>query len=282
MPTAADEALVGMPLLRYVDAYLPILAMAAILSVCGWLVGGVGGIIVTGALVATLILVTPRLSPQLVMRLSGAYPLPPPHAPRKYAMLERLARAAGLEAVPVLHLVHLPAPTIFSVGNAGRSAIALSDGLLAVLDDRETYAVMAHEIAHIAANDSGLMRAAEILARITSFIATVGLLGVIVGFFLTPGGFAPFWAFWFLAASPVAISLLQLALSRRREFAADGEAVRLTGEAAALAAALVKIETATRWSLQRLFGDLSGVSLPSLLRTHPSTRERVARLLGNA
>jgi len=269
-------------LLRRADAFLPVVAIATVLSVCGWLVGGTSAVALTALLVTTLVLVAPRLSPGLVMRLSGAYPAPKTHMWRHYVMLARLARAAGLAATPTLYLAHVPTPTVFSVGNSRASAIALSDGFLAVLDERETCAVLGHEIAHIAANDTALMRAADILGRVTSFVATIGLFSVIASIFLTARSIAPFWALWFLALAPIAVMLLQLGLSRRREFAADREAARLTGDPAALAGALVKIETATRWSMQRMFGDFFGLRMPSLLRTHPSTRERIGRLLGTS
>jgi heat shock protein HtpX len=123
------------------------------------------------------------------------------------------------------------------------------------------------------------MRVANILGRITSFIATFGLLAILFGALVLPKGAMTTEIIWFLALAPTSVSLLQLAMLRRREYAADAAASEVSGDPAALAEALLKIERATQFTLKRMFGDAAAIEMPTLLRTHPTTEDRIARLL---
>ncbi len=259
---------------------LPLLAMATILAMCGWIIAGAAGMggVLLGVLV--LILVGPQVPPELAMKVGHATPLNPWQAPAPYHDVQQLARHFGLAAAPQLYRVPAEAPVVFSSGNRRRSAIAVSDAACTILAERELRAVLAHEMAHIAADDIGLMRVANILGRITSFVATFGLLAVLFGGMILPAGALKSGEIWFLAFAPTSVTLLQLALLRRREYAADAASVRITQDPAALAFALQKIERATRWTLKRMFGDAGGFELPTLLRTHPTTQDRIARLTG--
>lgn len=259
---------------------LPLLAMAVILCVCGWIVAGGVGMVIVLAGVAALLIVGPRVPPELAMKIGHATPLSPWQAPAPYHDTEQLARRFGLAATPKLYRVKSEAPVVFSSGNRQRSAVAVSDAACSILSERELRAVLAHEIAHIAADDIGLMRVADILGRITSFVATFGLLAALFGGMVLPSGAMSTGVVWFLALAPTSVSLLQLALLRRREYAADAASVSITHDPAALAFALQKIERATRWTLKRMFGEAGGVELPTFLRTHPTTADRIARLTG--
>jgi heat shock protein HtpX len=228
--------------------------------------------------VLALVLIAPQVPPELAMKVGHATPLSPWQAPAPYHDTEQLARRFGLVASPKLYRVQTEAPVVFSSGNRQRSAIAVSDAACSMLTERELRAVLAHEIAHIAADDIGLMRVADILGRITSFVATFGLLAVLFGGLVLPSGAMSTGVVWFLALAPTSVSLLQLALLRRREYAADAASVRITDDPAGLAYALQKIERATRWTLKRMFGDVGGIEVPTILRTHPSTQDRIARL----
>jgi heat shock protein HtpX len=258
---------------------LPLVAMAVILAICGWIVAGLFGAIGVLIGVTVLVVVGPQVSPELAMRVGHAIPLDPWQAPAPYHDVEQLARLYGLANVPRLYLVTQEVPVVFSSGNRRHSAIAVSTAALSVLSERELRAVLAHEMAHIAADDIGLMRVANILGRITSFIATFGLFAILFGIMLPKGAMAT-EVIWFLALAPTSVSLLQLAILRRREYAADAAAAAHSGDPAALAEALVKIERATRFTLKRMFGEAAAVELPTLLRTHPTTEDRVARLTG--
>jgi heat shock protein HtpX len=265
--------------MRTVTGILPLLAMAVILAVCGWIVAGVAG--TAGVLlgVIALILIAPQVPPEMAMKIGHATPLTAWQAPAPYHDIEQLARSFGLKTSPKLHAVRTEAPVVFSSGNQQRSAVALSAAACSILSERELRAVLAHEIAHIAADDIGLMRVADILGRITSFVATFGLLLVLFGDLILPQGAMSTGVVWFLALAPTSATLLQLALMRRREYAADEESVRITRDPVALAYALQKIERASRWTLKRMLGDAGGVELPRLLRTHPHTKDRIERLM---
>ncbi len=258
---------------------LPLIAMATILAVCGWIVAGAAGMggVLLGVL--ALILIGPQVPPELAMKVGHATPLNPWQAPAPYHDVQQLALHFGLAAAPQLYRVDTQTPVVFSSGNRQRSAIAVSDAALSILAERELRAVLAHEMAHIAADDIGLMRVADILGRITSFVATFGLLAILFGGLILPTGALKAGEVWFMAFAPTSVSLLQLALLRRREYAADAASVHITHDPAGLAAALQKIERATRWTLKRMFGDSAGgFEVPTFLRTHPSTQDRIARL----
>ena len=265
--------------MRYVPNFLPLLAMAVILAVCGWIVAGAPGMAGVLLGVLALFLIAPQVPPELAMKIGHATPLTAWQAPAPYHDLEQLARRFGLEAAPKLHAVKTEAPVVFSSGNGKRSAVALSAAACSILSERELRAVLAHEIAHIAADDIGLMRVADILGRITSFVATFGLLAALFGGLMLPAGAMSSGVVWFLALAPTSVTLLQLALMRRREYAADEESVRITHDPVALAYALQKIERASRWTLKRMLGDAGGVELPTALRTHPHTKDRIERLM---
>jgi Do/DeqQ family serine protease len=168
----------------------------------------------------------------------------------------------------------------FTVGERDDAAIGLSDGVLRALGPREARAVLAHEIAHISAADIGLLRLTEILGQATRATCFLGLAGALL-VFLTAGPVVPLWAVLLFAAAPTAVTLLQLAVSRNREFAADLTAAELSGDPLALISALDKIEGLTRRHLLRELGTLSGVMLPGWLRSHPPTPERAQRLMAH-
>lgn len=261
---------------------LLLVGMAGILGTVAWLVGGATGIVIAIAGTIGLGVGMPALPPHAVMRLYGASVLPPYTAPALYRMVGDLADRAGLAAVPTLYFLRAPAANAFTVGNTRQAAIAVTDGLLRHLEEREVRAVLAHEIAHLAAGDIDLMRLTDVLATATRLIGTFGLVVCLFAILAAGPEAVPAWAIWTLALAPIALALMQLALSRSREFAADMSAVELTGDPVALAQALVRIQRLTEWTFRRMFGTTTGLDAPSLLRTHPPTGERVARLFQHA
>ena len=174
-----------------------------------------------------------------------------------------------------------PGITAFSVGSPETSAIGISRRLQLGLNVRELVAILAHEIAHIAAGDMTLLALSEIIGRLTRALAMAGLL---FGLAIAVAGhpvFSPGTVF-LLAAAPIVASLLQLALSRNREFDADRGGAALTGDPEGLASALAKIERDQRSLLRRLFWPGAGAEVPLWIRTHPRTKDRIARLRGVA
>lgn len=254
--------------------------MGGFLALLGWLWWGPAGIL--SLLIAGLaaVLMNPATSPRWVMRLYGAQPLHPDAAPGLWQVLRTLAGRAGLSEVPVPHYVPSRLLNAFAVGSPTGSAIAVTDGLLHRLDDRELVGVLAHEVGHIALNDLWVMGLADLISRFTGALALLGFLLLAVNLPLVLAGHATVdWAaVLLLVIAPQISAIAQLALSRTREYDADLYAARLTGDPAGLAAALRRIDQVQgRW-LERLLLPGRGLPEPSLLRTHPSTDERVARL----
>ncbi|MEQ9641032.1 MAG: M48 family metalloprotease [Alphaproteobacteria bacterium] len=259
-----------------------IAALLALLSAVGWLIAGGLGVLVAAAGAGVAMLLAPRLPAAAIMRMLRARPvsLDPWRGDGWHQVsefLHALAARAGMTRVPKLYWQSASGPRAFSAGDAADPAIAISRGTLHQLPPRELQAVLAHEVAHLAAGDTRWLLLAETLARVTQSVALIGLLSAFVGALLT--GEAPFSgrAMLGLAAAPFVARLLLLALARNREFAADAGAVRLTRDPEALASALTTIERLSR----RHWGQTYEAALrnvPPVLRTHPPTEERIARL----
>jgi heat shock protein HtpX len=246
-----------------------------------WLLWGEAGAI--GALVAmlALLLFGPRVSPELVMRLFHAEALDRDEAPKLYRVTDELARRAGLDNPPKLYLVPSDILNAFAVGTPDKSSIAVTSGLLQTLRDRELVGVLAHELSHVRNNDLWIMGLADMMSRFTQMMSTMGLIFMIANGVLLLFGSQPVlpWSVALLLyAMPLASSLLQLALSRAREYDADLEAAQLTGDPDGLASALARLER----HQGRLWEDMlpSGrrIAIPSVLRSHPASEERIRRL----
>jgi heat shock protein HtpX len=257
-----------------------ILGMASLMALAGWLLAGRSGVWWAGGLTVLALVFTPRLSPRFVLRIYRARPLARFEAPALYAMAETMARRAGLPRTPSLFYIPSPMVNAFTVGGREETAMALTDGLLRTLDTRELAAVLAHETAHVLHGDLRLMSLADVISRVTAALSMTGQFLLVLNLPLLLLGAAP--VSWLLVLvlvfAPGASALLQLALSRTREFSADAEAARLTGDPLGMASALGKMEMAETgfWSHLLLPGRRS--PHPSLLRTHPAHAERIARL----
>ena len=235
-------------------------------------------------LVASLLLIMfslPSLSPYWVLRLYGAHPVDPRQSPPLYSLVSELSRRAGLATVPRLYWIPSQTLNAFAVGNAKNSAIAVSEGLIQLLSPRELAGAMAHEISHIRNNDLRLMMLADLFSRLTYLLSLTGFLTILI---------ALPWIFigdleisipglLLMIFSPTISALLQLGLSRVREFNADLEAARLTGDPTGLAQALLKIDQQNQNPWLRIFIPSYRDPHPSILRSHPETQRRIQRLL---
>ena len=255
--------------------------MALFLVLLGHLLWGGDGVVMLLVLGVFAVLFNPTISPWLVMRMYGATPLDPRQVPALWQVVTRLAERADLPRPPRLFYVPSLALNAFAVGSRESPAIGVTDGLLRQLDLRELAGVLAHEISHIRSNDLWVMGLADLFSRATSVLSLLGQLLLFINLPLIL--FADVHVNWFavllLVFAPTLSALAQLALSRTREFDADLNAARLTGDPDGLARALVKIEQVQGGWLERVFLPGRRVPEPSLLRTHPRTEERVARLM---
>ena len=254
-------------------------AMVLLLGLAIELVLGPGGWWLLLAIVLGLFMST-RLSPLLVMRLYNAQALQPHMIPVLHSMLATLAERAGLSILPSLHYIPSNVPIAFTAGTNANSAIALSEGALRHLNQRELAAVLAHEISHIRHRDIWVMSLADNISRMTVLLSLFGFMVLVI---LTPilllsGEFPPLLAMLILALAPNITTLLQLALSRTREFDADLGAAELTRDPEAMISALQKLDNPSPSWLSRLIRPQHHDPNPSLLRSHPATEERVRRL----
>lgn len=255
--------------------------MGAFLALLGALLWGPTGTAALLAVGALAISFNPARSARWVMRAQGASPITYAQAPPLWHAVEELAARAGLPAVPALY--HLPSSALnaFTVGSRSRSAIALTDGLLRALEPRELVAVLAHEVSHVRNNDLWLMGLADLFTRTTSVLSTAGLFLLFLNLPLMLVGhvYVSWLAVALLVVAPNLSALAQLALTRTREYDADLGAVELTWDPDALASALLKISGTQRHWLHGLLLPGRRHPDPSLLRTHPETDQRVARLM---
>lgn len=261
-----------------IQSALLLAGMAGLLGLLGWILAGPDGLVWSATVGALALWASPRVSPRLVLALYGAREIQAGQAPELYALVKELACRAGLPQMPRLYYVPSRVPNAFTVGARGNGAVTLTDGLLRSLALRELAGVLAHEIAHIRNNDLRVMGLADAVNRLTAFLSTVGQLLVVfmLPFALIGAVEFPVLPLAVLVLAPLASSVLELALSRTREYDADAAAAELTGDPEGLALALAKLERSReRWSA-RIF---LPVADPALLRTHPPTPERIQRLL---
>lgn len=258
-----------------------LVVMLGFLSLLGALLWGAQGVIML--LLAGLIgiVFNQSLSPWLVINLYGAKPVAPAEAPVVHTLLSRLALRADLPRTPVLFYVPSRMLNAFAVGTPGESVIIVTDGLLRQLGLRELAGVLAHEISHIRHRDLWVMGLADMFSRTTSLLSLLGQFMLLLNLPLIL--FSEVVINWFAIAllifAPTLSALAQLALSRTREYDADLNAARLTGDPDGLARALARIEQVQGGWLERLFMPGRRIPEPSLLRTHPETGERIARLM---
>lgn len=215
------------------------------------------------------------------MRMYGARPLNQEEAPVLWRALSELTARAGLASRPSLFYVPSRMLNAFAVGSRKRSAIAVTDSLLRQLEMRELLGVLAHEVSHIRNNDLWVMGLADLFSRATSLLSLLGqfLLLLNLPLILFSQITVNWLAILLLIFAPHMSALAQLALSRTREYDADLNAVRLTGDPEGLAHALAKIERVQGGWLERIILPGRRLPEPSLLRTHPATEERISRLM---
>jgi heat shock protein HtpX len=253
----------------------------ALLAVTAWAFGGLTGILYAIVFGVISMLLVRRISPQMVLSMYKARQVSAAEFPTGARIVAELARRAGLSAVPHLYVIPSRLMNAFAVGRRDQAAIAITDTLARSLTPRELAGVLAHEISHVAHEDVKVMALADMVSRFTSLMSTIGIITL----FFNLGSYAsgseggiPWLAVVVLLASPTIGGLLQMALSRTREFDADLGAVLLTGDPDGLASALGKLERAQGRVWENVLLPSGRIPDPSVLRTHPLTADRIARL----
>lgn len=257
--------------------------LAVLVAVPAVLISGWSGLIVAAIALVIMAAIKPMMPIGAIMRAYRAREIDPRSGVGLMRMTRELARRAGLPAVPRIFVIPSRTLNAFATGSPDNSAIALTDALIRQLDGRELAGVVAHEMSHIRNNDLWVMGLADIMSRFTLAMSYTGLFlaaANVIAWFSGAPTHIPWLAILVLYLSPAISSLMQLALSRAREYDADLEGALLTGDPGGLARALRKIETITGRFWEDLTLPMPGrrVPQPSLLRTHPSVDERISRL----
>ncbi|MCL6448294.1 MAG: zinc metalloprotease HtpX [Armatimonadetes bacterium] len=230
-------------------------------------------------------------SDQVAIKMTGSYPVSEREAPELYATVRRLCRQADLP-MPGLYLTPSAQPNAFATGrNPRHAAVAVTEGLLRILNRPEIEGVLAHELAHIKNRDILISTIAAALAGAITMIANIVQWGAIFGLGRSDdeedGGPGMIGSLLMAVLAPIAAMIIQLAISRSREYLADATGARIAGTPEGLAGALLKLEAAARQipmqlnpAASHLFivNPLSGFSLAWLFSTHPPIAERVRRL----
>ncbi len=268
-----------------------LVALTALFIFVGDAIGGRSGAMIAFALALVMNLVSYWFSDKIVLSMYGARPLSPADSPELYRMTERLAERAGIP-MPRLYVVPGPQPNAFATGrNPAHSAVAVTEGLLSLLNRDEVEGVIAHEIAHIKHRDTLTMTVVATIAGAVMLLADMARWAMIFGGARSEDreGGNPLVFLLVMIVAPIAAMLIQLAISRAREYEADATGARLAGSPDGLANALRKLEQASRMipmeaspSTAHLFivNPLRGMggALMSLFMTHPPIEERIRRL----
>lgn len=247
----------------------------------GWLFWGLEELIWLSIFMTMMLFLGLKISPYLILRVYRASRIQEHEAPRLVQMLQELSKKAELPSTPRLYYVPSRVANAFALGSRKNGAIAVTDGLLHGLTFRELQGVVAHEVGHLSNNDVWVMSLADSVTQLLNLMSWIGTILLLINLplFLFGGYEFPWFLIVILVSAPTFSSLLQLALSRTREFEADLEAVRLTRDPRGLASGLEKLDQLAGGWLDRVFLPGRRVPDPSLLRTHPSTEERIRRLL---
>jgi heat shock protein HtpX len=274
--------------MNYVRTVILLAGLTALFMAVGFLIGGESGALMALLFAAGMNLFTYWNADRIVLSLHGAQEVDERSAPELIALVRDLSQRAGLP-MPRVHIMDSPQPNAFATGRSpAHAAVAVSTGLLNMLDREEIAGVLAHELAHVRNHDTLTMTITATIAGAISMLAQFGLF--FGGTRDNNNGLGVVGTLLMVILAPIAAMLVQMAISRTREYAADEMGARLSGHPRALASALAKIsraaeaiqnETAERApATAHLFivNPLTGRGMDNLFSTHPSTDNRIAAL----
>jgi heat shock protein HtpX len=267
-------------------------AMTGVLLVVGEAWGGQRGLVFALVLAGLMNFASYFFSDKIALAMSGAQPASREDAPRLYAIVERLAAKANIP-VPKIYFIPTDSPNAFATGrNPHHASVAVTRGILDLCDDEEIEGVLAHELGHVRNRDILTSAVVATIAGAITLIARMAYWGELFGGFGgrsddRRGGALSALAMIILA--PIAAMLIQLAISRSREYEADATGARITGNPQGLARALEKIDQWSKRVPMRVSPTIAHMFicqpltthefLGSLFSTHPPIRKRIERLL---
>jgi len=271
-------------------------AIVALFGMVGAALGGAGGMMIALVLAGAMNVHAYWFSDKAVLKMYGAQEVTSDNLQFRsyYQMVRQLAENAQLP-MPKVYVINESQPNAFATGrNPEHAAVAATVGIMQILDDRELRGVMAHELAHVKNRDT---LTSTISATVAGAIASIAQFGMMFGGGRNEQGernMNPIVGLLVMLLAPLAASLIQMAISRAREFEADKAGAAISGDPRALASALQKIhhyahqvtnqtaEAHPETAQMMIINPLSGVSFDRLFSTHPSTEERVSRLIAMA
>ncbi len=276
-----------------IKSFLLLGLLTGLILLIGNLVGGTGGLIVALLLAVGLNGYSYWYSDKMVLAATDAREVLPEHAPELYGMVAELARRANLP-MPRVYVIPESAPNAFATGrNPENAAVAFTEGILRELDREELEGVAAHELAHVRNRDILLSTIAASLAGAIMYIAQMAQFAAFFGAYgrddEEEGGGGLLGIIVAAIVAPVAATLLQMAVSRSREYLADATGARIAGAPVGLANALRRLDAASRreelacaseaTAHMYIVNPLAGGGLASLFSTHPPMEERIRRLM---
>jgi heat shock protein HtpX len=266
--------------------------LTLLLMFIGRAFGGQNGMILALVIAAVMNFVSYFYSDKIALAMYRAQPVTREQLPRAYEIVERLTQKIGIP-MPKIYVIPDESPNAFATGrNPSHASVALTEGILKLLNDEEMEGVLAHELGHVNNRDILISSVAATIAGAITMVATMGRWAMIFGGMggdreeRQGGGLA---ALFMLIVAPIAASLIQLAVSRSREYQADATGAHFTGNPYALASALSKLDAYSRRlplqatpSTAHLFiiQPLLGISFGNLFSTHPPIAKRIERLAG--
>lgn len=267
-------------------------AMTLLLMFFGRYFGGENGMFLALAFAAIMNFVSYFYSDKIALAAYRAQPVTREQLPRAYAAVERLTQKIGIP-MPKIYVIPSESPNAFATGrNPSHASVAVTHGILGLLTDEELEGVLAHELGHVNNRDILISSVAATIAGAITMLASMGRFAMLFGGFggrdrdRNGGGLS---ALFMLIVAPIAATLIQLAVSRSREYQADATGAHYTGNPYALASALQKLDAYSRRlpmqaspSTAHLFiiQPLLGMSFGSLFSTHPPIAKRIERLTG--
>ena len=262
--------------------------LSGMLLLIGDLIGGQNGIVIAFIVAAVMNLGSYWFSDKIVLRMYRAEQVGPEHP--LYRMTERLTQRAGLP-MPKVYIIPDASPNAFATGrNPNHAAVAATQGIMQLLSDHELEGVLAHELAHVKHRDILISSVAATIAAAIMMVARMAMYASMFGGGRDDreGGANPIAAIAMIVLAPLAAGLIQAAISRSREFAADAGGATIAGTPYGLADALRKIDAASRrvpldanpaTAHMFIVKPFSGQGLMSLFSTHPPTEARIRALL---
>src|SRR3989454_6205743 len=266
-------------------------ALTLLLMAIGRAFGGQSGMIWALIIAAGTNFIAYFFSDKIALATYRAQPVTREQLPRVYSVVERITQKIGLP-MPKIYVIPMESPNAFATGrNPAHASVAVTHGILGLLSDEELEGVLAHELGHVNNRDILISSVAATIAGAITMLASMGRWAMIFGGMERDnrdrgGGIA---ALFMLILAPIAASLIQLAVSRSREYQADATGAHFTGNPYALASALAKLDAYSRRlpmmatpSTAPLFiiPPLLGMNLGSLFSTHPPIAKRIERLTG--